>query len=306
MKKAVNVIMPIIIMLLVAGLCVSLYYFFTHNNGKTANDSSIETVVSTDAIFSLEDFPKIEVSTSMKPLVTAFIKDFTGNDTNLNELTKYTENNRPEYSKLINGETDIIISTKPSEQELKLASDAGVELELIPIVKEGLVFYVNINNPLNDISLDNIKKIYTGNITNWSELGGNNEEIIAFQKPNNSESQIGMISLVMNDLKFMDPPSENNEENINLISNFDNNISSIGYAYYTYVTMMYDTIDSGYSNSIKLLKVDGIEPNYNSIKDGKYPIITEYYIITRKDGQSENTKKLIEAILSERGKKVIK
>ena len=200
----------------------------------------------------------------------------------------------------------MIVVTEPSEDELKYAEENDVELEVIPVVKEGFVFYVNVENPVKSLTLKQIQDIYSGKITNWSEVGGNDEEIRAFQRPENSGSQTGMISLVMKDIELMEPLKEDLIETmsaiINLVSDYDNGVNSIGYSYYYYATTMFETIDINVSDRIRLLAIDGVEPNNKTIKSEKYPLETAYYIVIRKDEKKDsNTRKLVDAMLSDRG-----
>lgn len=309
MKKIMPILMPIIIMILVAAICVSLYYFFTHEGAPKKEEKVIEKVISDEPLFSYENYPRVDASLATQPLTNAFIKDFVGENVEVDNI-EYS-NTHPAYVKLINGETDLIVVTEPSEEELKLAEEKGVELEVIPVVKEGFVFYVNSQNPVDSLSLENIQKIYTGDIRNWSDLGGEREEIKAFQRPVNSGSQTGMLNLVMKNLKLMNAPKENlvdsMEEIINLVSNYDNGKNAIGYSYYYYATTMYDVIDSEAANGIKLLKINDVAPNFDTIKNGEYPITTAYYIVINKnEKENSNTRKLVDAMLSERGQMVAK
>ena len=203
----------------------------------------------------------------------------------------------------------MIVVTEPSEDELKYAEEHNVELEVIPVVREGFVFYVNAENPVKSLTLEQIQDIYSGKITNWSEVGGNDEEIRAFQRPENSGSQTGMLSLVMKDKELMEPLKEDLIETmsaiINLVSDYDNGVNSIGYSYYYYATTMFETIDSTVSDRIRLLAIDGVEPNNKTIKDEKYPLETAYYIVIRKDeSKDSNTRKLVDAMLSDRGQAI--
>ena len=232
----------------------------------------------------------------------------TGKEVNEENLN-YT-NTHPGYVKLINGEADLIVVTEPSEEELNLAKEKGVELEVIPVVKEGFVFYVNGQNKVDNLTLEQIQKIYTGEITNWSEVGGDDEKIIPYQRPTNSGSQTGMLSLVMKDKKIMDPVKniiETMEGIIKVVADYNNGKNSIGYSYYYYATTMYDKIDSSIAQGIKLLGVNGVKPSYDTIKDGSYPIQTAYYIVINKnEPENSNTRKLVNAMLSERGQNVAK
>ena len=69
-----------------------------------------------------------------------------------------------------------------------MAKEKGVELEIVPIVKDAFVFFVNTENPVESLTLEQIQGIYTGNIKNWKDVGGDNERIVAYQRPANSGS----------------------------------------------------------------------------------------------------------------------
>lgn len=299
MNKKVRAIITIIVMIIIVGGCIFAYTKYAKKDNNN---------ISTEPIFTLENYPKVDASLATQPLTNAFIKNFTGKDVNEENLN-YT-NTHPGYVKLINGEADLIVVTEPSEEELNLAKEKGVELEVIPVVKEGFVFYVNGQNKVDNLTLEQIQKIYTGEITNWSEVGGDNEKIIPYQRPTNSGSQTGMLSLVMKNKKIMDPVKnivETMEGIIKVVADYNNGKNSIGYSYYYYATTMYDKIDSSIAQGIKLLGVNGVKPSYDTIKDGSYPIQTAYYIVINKnEPENSNTRKLVNAMLSERGQNVAK
>ena len=311
MKKFLSIFGTIIIMAIIVFVCLGAYNYvidLEEEQNRVERDLSSHSV-STNPIFSLEDYPKVDASLATQPLTDAFIENFTGTLPSEEELD-YT-NTHPGYVRLINDEVDLIVVTEPSEEELKLAEEAGVELEVIPVVKEGFVFYVNEKNPVKSLSLEQIQKIYTGEIKNWKEVGGNDSVIRAFQRPENSGSQTGMYSLVMKDKKIMQPPKEDLIETmfeiINLVSSYDNGENSIGYSYYYYATTMYDDMDKEVADRIRLLEVDGVAPNYETIKNNTYPLETAYYIVINKnEPKDSNTRKLVDAMLSTRGQAVAK
>lgn len=311
MKKFLSIFGTIIIMAIIVFVCLGAYNYvidLEDEQNRVEQDLSSHSV-STNPIFSLEDYPKVDASLATQPLTDAFIKNFTGTLPSEEDLD-YT-NTHPGYVRLINDEVDLIVVTEPSEEELKLAEEAEVELEVIPVVKEGFVFYVNEKNPVKSLSLEQIQKIYTGEIKNWKEVGGNDSAIRAFQRPENSGSQTGMYSLVMKDKKIMQPPKEDLIETmfeiINLVSSYDNGENSIGYSYYYYATTMYDDMDKEVADRIRLLEVDGVAPNYETIKNDTYPLETAYYIVINKnEPKDSNTRKLVDAMLSTRGQAVAK
>lgn len=311
-KKVLLIILSVIIIASVAVGCFFAYKHFTKTEDVELKKDSTDTSkieIDNTPIFTLDNYPRVDASLATQPLTNAFIKNFVGDDVDVSKLD-YT-NTHPGYVNLINGKKDLIVVTEPSKEELELAEKKGVELEVIPVVKEGFVFYVNSNNPVDSLSLEQIQKIYTGEITNWSEVGGNDEKIVAFQRPENSGSQTGMLSLVMKGLKLMKPKTEDLIETmaeiVNLVSNYDNGRASIGYSYYYYATTMYEDIDKNVAEGIKLLKIDGVEPNDDTIGKEEYPLKTAYYIVMRKDEpEGSNARKLAEAMLSDRGQAVAK
>lgn len=307
LKKSTKVILVLLVILICAGLYLGGVYLYKN---KTVNDETLQKseTISNEKLYDLSNYPKVDASLATQPLTNAFIENFTGKQNIDEEILDYT-NTHPGYVRLINDEVDLIVVTEPSKEELELAKEKGVELEVIPVVKEGFVFYVNNNNPIDSLSVEQIQKIYTGEITNWKQVGGEDSQIKAYQRPVNSGSQTGMLSLVMKGMKLMEAPKENlvstMQEIINLVSNYDNGKNSLGYSYYYYATTMFKTIDENVANNIKLLGINGIKPNNNTIKEGSYPFTTAYYIVINKaDDENAASRKLANYMLSERGQKV--
>ena len=310
MKKFLSLFGTIIAMGLIVLICLSAYKFVINIEIKQNEvENELTKEIDNDPIFSLEEYPKVDASLATQPLTDAFIENFTGTLPSDKELD-YT-NTHPAYQRLINGEVDLIVVTEPSEEELELAKNSDVDLEIIPVVKEGFVFYVNENNPVKSLSLEDIQNIYTGDVKNWKEVGGRDEPIRAFQRPENSGSQTGMYSLVMKNKKMMEAPKEDLVDTmfevVNLVSNYDNGENAIGYSYYYYVATMFKDIDRAITDRIKLLSIDGVKPSDETIKDDTYPLQTAYYIVINKnEPEGSNTRKLVDAMLSTRGQSVAK
>lgn len=301
-KKVIANIITIVICLVIVALGYVAYKYFTNTNDlKNQNEpEQVEEKISTEPLYTDKNYPKVDGSTATAPLAEAFEANFKGKK--IDEVNVEHSKTHKAYEKLINKELDLILVTSPSEDEEKLAKKANVELEVTKVVNEGFVFFLNKNNPVDSLTVEQIQKIYSGEITNWKEVDGNDEEIIAYQRPNNSGSQTGMLDLVMKDKKIKEAPKEDiamtMSEIIDAVSNYDNKESAIGYSYYYYANTMY------LSDEIKLLKVNGVEPNNDTIKNGEYPILTAYYIVNRKDDMSSEAESLKENMLSTRGQKV--
>lgn len=304
-KSKLKIVALILVPILV---CVAIYFISINVYKSDLNSQKPKADISDEKLYDLASFPKVDASLATQPLVNAFVKDFTQTEI-LDESVLNYSNTHPGYVKLINDEVDLIVVTEPSAEELELARKKGVELEVIPVVREGFVFYVNKDNKVDNLTIEQIQKIYTGEITNWKDVGGDDEEIVAYQRPVNSGSQTGMLSLVMNGLQLMTPPRENLVDTmfeiVNLVSDYKNHKNSIGYSYYYYANTMFQTIDSEIANNIKMLGINGVKPNNKTIKDGSYPFRTAYYIVINKaDPEDAPSRVLAEHMLSARGQRI--
>ena len=308
-KRVLLIVITIIVFIAIYFAVIGIYKYEKAYQKRVQEEAEREAYLAeNEKLYDLKDYPKVDASLATQPLANAFIKNFTGEE-EINEEDLDYSNTHPGYVKLINDEVDLIIVTEPSEEELALAKENGVELEVIPVVKEGFVFYVNSENKVSNLTVDQIQRIYTGEITNWKQLGGKDEEIIAYQRPTNSGSQTGMLSLVMKGLDLMPAPKEKLVDTmfeiVNLVSNYKNGGNAIGYSYYYYATTMFQTIDKEIAEGIKMLAINGVEPNNETIKEDLYPFKTAYYIVINKaDKETDKSRILANQMLSERGQRV--
>lgn len=255
-------------------------------------------------IFTLENYPKVDASLAIHPLVNSIASNFLGvPKTELNfEYTKTRSSTV--YKNLIDKKVDVIFAAEAAKEDLEYAKSQNVELKIIPTTSSAFVFIVNTENPVDNLTLEQIQKIYKGEITNWKEVGGNDEEIIPYQRPNGSGSQTAMLSLVMKDENLMTAPQMKVEAEmgglIDAIAEYDNSKNAIGYSYFYYVNTMYK------KDTVKMLAINGVKPTIETIKNGTYPIFTNGFIVYRADEQEDsNVLKWVDTVLSERGTKII-
>ncbi len=273
------------------------------NDDSSVPESSAPSAATTGkALFTLENYPKVDASLAIHPLVDSIAADFLDMDESKLDFT-YTETRTSEvYHNLIDGAVDVIFAAEISKEDQQYAKDKGVELKITPATSSAFVFIVNADNPVNNLTFEQVQKIYTGEITNWKQVGGNDEKIIAYQRPTGSGSQTAMLSLVMKDKKIVTPPTSQIEVGmgglIDAVAEYDNSRQAIGYSYFYYVNTMYK------KDTIKMISVDGVMPSVETIKNGEYPIYTNAFIVTRKDAD-ENTLKWVDAVLSSRGSAII-
>ncbi|MBQ2325888.1 MAG: substrate-binding domain-containing protein [Clostridia bacterium] len=190
------------------------------------------------------------------------------------------------YKAIVDGTTDILFCAAPSEEQRKYAEDMGVELVYVPIGLEGFVFFVNENNPVNDLTADQIRKIYSGEYTNWAELGGGNRIINPLTRLEGSGSQTAFEKF-MGDVK------------IGKKSPFAISGASIGFSFRYYMDGIVE------NNSVKMLSLNGVYPSAENIKNHTYPIVAQFYAIYRADNENDNIKPLIDWILSDEGQTLI-
>jgi phosphate transport system substrate-binding protein len=181
--------------------------------------------------------------------------------------------------------TDLFLGTEPSADELALAARAGVALIKEPICHDAFVFITHKDNPIQSLTLEQVRAIYSGNVTNWKEVGGNDEAIMAFQRQENSGSQTAMENLVMKGLPMADPVTVKVIWGmgglVDEVAAYHNGSSSIGYTYKTFIEMMYPNED------IKTLAIEGVKPTAVNVASGAYPLATSYYgVIRTQDAES--------------------
>jgi phosphate transport system substrate-binding protein len=269
-------------------------------SGCSGSDSS---AVMEAPSFTIETYPRVDGSTVTIPLSEAVAARLTGMQPE--EVRPYILHNKTHqaYINLIEGRVDLIFVTAPSAEELQMAEEAGITMEVIPVVSEAFVFLVNADNPVNELSHEEIRKIYSGAIKNWLELGGPDMPIVAYQRPVNSGSQTGLLDLVMQDLLPAEPPMEQVIAEmgtlIDAVAAYGNQPDAIGYSYYYFVMDMWG------SNKIKLVEVDGVAPTTESISSGEYRYTTAYYAVIRADEpQGSPARQVIEWLLSEQGQEL--
>ena len=205
------------------------------------------------------------------------------------------------YESLINGDVDIIFVAKPSEGQKDLAAGKVVDLRMTPIGNEAFVFFVSAKNEVGGLSFDQLKGIYTGEITNWKTVGGSNSKIIAYQRNEDSGSQTMFLS-VMKGTDIQKAPQEQEVGGMGGIiertARYKNAKNALGFSFLYYATRMKG------ADGIKILSINGVEPNKETIRSRKYPFTGTFYAITNGE-PTGNAKLLIDWILSAQGQELI-
>ena len=210
------------------------------------------------------------------------------------------------YERLVDRECDMIFVPGPGEEQETYAKEKGVELVYTPVCREAFVFFVHPDNPIDELSQDEIRGIYSGQITDWAQAGapelGN---ILAYQRNEESDSQTAMEQLVMQGTPLMTPPMEQEAfgaydwDYINMVTDYQNLPGAIGYSFRIYCSAPINK-----DIHVKLLAVDGVEPTAENIENGAYPLIVTFYAVTRSDA-NKSTRALLDWICTEQGQALI-
>ncbi|HDZ19673.1 hypothetical protein LCGC14_0550740 [marine sediment metagenome] len=181
------------------------------------------------------------------------------------------------YVQLIEDKADlIIVAREPSKDELTLAKEKNVELDVRAVALDAFVFLRNVENTVTDLTAEQIRDIFRGNITNWKDLDGPDQDIKAFTRNRNSGSQETMVSLVMKGEATIEGRNMMSASMAGPYNSLGSNATGIGYTFYYYNAFISP------NEAIKTFAVNGVAPTSKTIADGRYPFVTEVYVVTRK------------------------
>ena len=308
MKLFRQIMALLLIILVFAGFDFSVYNIFTkryiNDTSEQMQVKSIELdrylpfaegseVVKIDTDFKLtKNLPIIDGAAALYPVFSGFVGavypeesvSFDGKNFTPESALQYT-NTLKAYKSVVDGTADIIFCAEPSQQQLDYAEQQGVELEFLPIGREAFVFIVNNDNPVENLTVEEIRGIYSGKYKNWSEVGGDKSLIDPVQRIEGSGSQSVMMS-------FMDGiPMKKNP--------FGFMGRAIGFSFRYYVSGI---VENG---GVKMISVNGVYPDKENISSGKYPITVDFYAIYRKDNSNPNVALMLDWILSGDGQEIV-
>jgi phosphate transport system substrate-binding protein len=230
------------------------------------------------------------------------------------------------YLRLIKGQEDLIYECRlPSEDERRLMKKEGVELRHSPIALDAFVFLRHTDNPVQGLSAQQVRDIYTaakeggGRIENWSEVGGPKRPIHAYVRNRNSGSQETMLSLVMKDCEIIKGRSMVAYGMMGPYNLMFADKAGLGFTFYYYQRYMSPMPRrSGKAGKnvrqqaakprtpVRMLAIDGVRPTRSSIARRRYRWVTEVYAVTRKDLAADHpAAKLRDWLLTAEGQKVI-
>ena len=243
--------------------------------GCTGNQNAAGGTVSTDG------------STSMEKVIGALGEVFQNNNKNV----KFTYNPTGSGSGITavsEGRCDIGLSSRSLKDDEKASGLAETVLAY-----DGIAVIVNTENPVSELSLEELAKIYTGEITNWSELSGSDAEIVVIGREAGSGTRDGFESIT--DTKDVCVYRQELTSTGDVITTVSQNPDAIGYASLASV-----------GESVKVLSIDGVTPSEDTVKDGTYKVQRPFVLVTKKDkALSETAQKFFDYATSKEAAEVI-
>ena len=225
-------------------------------------------------------------STSMSKVIESLSEAF-GEETGI-EVTYNATGSGAGIEAVLAGRCDIGLSSRDLKEEEK---EKGLEGTILAY--DGIAIIVHPDNPVADLSIETIAKIYTGEITNWKDVSGNNGEIVLIGREANSGTRDGFESITDTEdkCKYRQECTSTGD----VITAVSSNPNAIGYASLASV-----------KDSVKAVSVDGVTPSEATVKDGSYAVQRPFVLVTKKDSKlSGNAQKFFDYITSEAANEVI-
>ncbi len=194
---------------------------------------------------------------------------------------------------LSGGETDICTASRPVKaDEVKTLSDNFGLLGISTVIgKDALSIYINKNNPVKNFTVDQLKEIFTGKLTNWKQLNGPDMRILPILRTPNSGTYYYFKEHILNgeEYAYYAYTRVTTEE---VIESVEDNINAIGYG------------GIGYKGETVHAKINGIEPTEENVRNDSYPIIRYLHFYTTGVPQGA-VKKFIDWVISPEGQKLV-
>lgn len=200
---------------------------------------------------------------------------------------------------LINGTNDLANSSREiKDEELEAARAAGLDVQEYMVLYDGIAVIVSSNVPVENLTIEQLSKIYTSKVTNWQDVGGNDAEIVIIARDSSSGTgeyfleEIVQLGKTMGDNDYSETALrlQSNADIVNQIKEIDNAIGYIGLGYL--------------EESLKSVKVEGIESSIDTIRDNSYPISRGLYIYAPGKDLTEIGQAYINFVLSDEGQDI--
>ena len=188
----------------------------------------------------------------------------------------------------IDGTSDLGMSSRD------LKDEETKEVDGTQIAIDGIAVITNTANKVTDLTSEQVKDIFTGKITNWKEVGGEDAQIVVVSREEGSGTREGFQDILGFESDELIKDAQICDGSGNVKSTVEGNENAIAYISFGYLG---DTLND--------VKIDGVEPTDANVVDGKYPISRPFIVVNKKDGLSDVAKAFVDFIMSEEGQNIV-
>ena len=210
----------------------------------------------------------IDGSTTVGPIAKAFAEYFMDANPDVN-ITVSESGSGNGAKSLVNNTCDVAAMSRPmKESEFKAAANKGIQPVAHVVALDGLPILVHPSNPIQNLTVEQVRKIYLGEITNWNEVGGPDKAIVSISRDTNSGTYETFAKLVMSKQKIH-KNCEYVGSNGAIRQRVQSTPAAIGYAGLGFV-----------DKTVKALNINGIYPSAETVQTGEYPIARPLFMYT--------------------------
>jgi phosphate transport system substrate-binding protein len=256
-------------------------------------------VVSAAAIAddAVKDVIRVRGSDSMADLVDSLAKEFMKANPNCNIIVSGGSSGKDSFSALLSKEAEIVMQSHDVDKpEVQAAEKKGLEIEEKIVGWGGIVIVVNPSNPVNELTVEQVRKLFTGEYSNWKQVGGNDEPVTVF---NVGDNRVGTLEYFTKEF-LKAPIAANAVTKAYFRSVIPAVVESKNSAGYVRVRNIVQLQEKGQETKIKILAIKkgegstAILPSRASVDDGTYPITRPYYLYMDGKGSGKTTKAFME------------
>ncbi|MBP5284534.1 MAG: substrate-binding domain-containing protein [Kiritimatiellae bacterium] len=206
------------------------------------------------------------------------------------------------YSSLLGDGGTLVLALAPSADQMAAAEKNGLEYELTPVALDAFVFFVPTTNPVDSLTGEQVRGIYSGRIKSWRELGVDlDAKLVPYQRNKGSGSQTAL-ERIMGEVPVVDPVKEDRRGGmggiVSAVADYRNRPGAIGFSFRYYMEELVK------EKNVKILKIDGVEPTVENIRSGAYPFIETAYVVTV-GKRTENMRRLADFLVSSTGRELV-
>lgn len=229
---------------------------------------ALAAIAATVGVASAEDKIVIDGSTTVGPIAKAFAEYYMAAHPDVN-ITVSESGSGNGAKSIMNSTCDVADMSRPMKDgEFKACAEKGIMPVAHVVALDGLPVLVHPSNPVQDLTVEQVRKIYLGEISNWKEVGGPDQKIVVISRDTNSGTYETFEHMVLEKKKIRDD-AEYVGSNGAVRQRVQSTPAAIGYAGLGFV-----------DKTVKALKVNGIYPSAETVQSGEYPIARPLFMYT--------------------------